>query len=113
MRVCATSTQTENTYSTRSKGGTHPDCISIVRNRETLMRSDGVCVSRRTVMKAEFLSGKGFLKKRMPSAERQQEVITGRIGQYPTERLLTWGGGSPKDRCKSFSVLMEKLDTSG
>ena len=48
-------------------------------------------ISKRTVMKAEFLSRTGFLKKRMPSAERQQEIITGRIGQYPSRKTADVG----------------------
>ena len=50
-------------------------------------------ISKRTAMKAEFLSRKGFLKKRMPSAERQQErrLITGRIGQYPSRKVADVG----------------------
>jgi len=43
-------------------------------------------MSKLTARKAEPLRGEGMLKKRMPSLEREQEYITGRIGQYPTRK---------------------------
>ncbi len=58
-------------------------------------------------MKAEFLSGKGFFKTRMPSVERQQEsrIITGRIGQYPSRKAADVGKvDHPKTVVKVFEA---------
>jgi hypothetical protein len=54
-----------------------------------------VIISRWTAMKTELLSRKGFLKKRMPSAEKQQEIITGRIGQIPNRKVADVGKVDP------------------
>jgi hypothetical protein len=71
----------------RSIEGILPSRISPVRNVATPMESDdGRCVSKPIVRTAQYSSGTGRPKKRIPAAERQQEFITGWIGQYPPRK---------------------------
>jgi hypothetical protein len=72
-------------------------------------------LSKLTARKAELLSGKGRIKKRMLLAERQQEKITERIGPMLEIPTLKDGrrdpGASPKERCKEYKSR-EKLGAS-
>jgi len=73
----------------RSIGDTLPDCISLVQNVETPMRSQGRSIPWVSYPqgKPNSLVGVGRIKKRRLPAERQQESITGQIGpgnrRYP------------------------------
>ncbi len=77
----------------RSIGDTLPDCISLVQNVETPMRSQGwsiPCVNQ-PQGRPNSSVGMGKIKKRMLLAERPQESITGQIG--PETEIPALKGG--------------------
>ena len=76
---CADVTFVGTPYIPAVEDDTQPNRISYVRNVETPSESTKVVGQSQERLKS--LTGIGGTKKRMPSAERQREIITGRIGQ--------------------------------